>query len=83
MKKFLSVLLLAVSVCMLAAGCSIEVEEQTPDQYSFYYLNTAETTLEREAYEPKEETTDFMVRELMQSIGNGKAPGGRDSAASG
>ena len=28
MKKFLSVLLLAVSVCMLAAGCSIEVEEQ-------------------------------------------------------
>lgn len=74
MKKFLSVLLLAVSVCMLAAGCSIEVEEQTPDQYSFYYLNTAETTLEREAYEPKEETTDFMVRELMQSIGNGKAP---------
>ena len=36
MKKFLSVLLLAVSVCMLAAGCSIEVEEQqTPDKYSF------------------------------------------------
>ena len=46
MKKFLSVLLLAVSVCMLAAGCSIEVEEQqTPDKYSFYYLNAAETTL--------------------------------------
>ena len=40
MKKFLSVLLLAVSVCMLAVGCSIEVEEQqTPDKYSFYYLN--------------------------------------------
>ena len=75
MKKFLSVLLLAVSVCMLAAGCSIEVEEQqTPDKYSFYYLNAAETTLEREAYEPKEESADFMVRELMQSIGNRKVP---------
>ena len=75
MKKFLSVLLLAVSVCMLAAGCSIEVEEEnTPDKYSFYYLNTAETTLEREAYEPKEESADFMVRELMQSIGNRKVP---------
>lgn len=75
MKKFLSVLLLAVSVCMLAAGCSIEVEEQqTPDKYSFYYLNAAETTLEREAYEPNEESADFMVRELMQSIGNRKVP---------
>ena len=60
---------------MLAAGCSIEVEEQqTPDKYSFYYLNAAETTLEREAYEPKEESADFMVRELMQSIGNRKVP---------
>lgn len=76
MKKTISILLLAVFVCVIAAGCSIEVEEKQkePEKYSFYYLNTSETNLKKEAYEPKEETRDFMMRELMQNISSRKAP---------
>ena len=67
-------LLLAVFVCVTAAGCSIEVQEKEPDKYSYYYLNQSETSLKKEAYEPKEETGENMLRELMQYVSSKKAP---------
>ena len=74
MKKIISMLLLAVFVCITAAGCSIEVEEKEPDKYSYYYLNQSETSLRKEAYNPKEETGENMLRELMQYVSSKKAP---------
>lgn len=75
MKKFFNMLLLAVFICA-AAGCSIEVKdkEKEPAKYNFYYINVSETSLKEEAYQPKEETRDLMVRELMQSISSKNAP---------
>lgn len=75
MKKFFNMLLLAVFICA-AAGCSIEVKdkEKEPAKYNFYYINVSETSLKKEAYQPKEETRDLMVRELMQSISSKNAP---------
>ena len=74
MKKIISMLLLAVFVCITAAGCSIEVEEKEPDKYSYYYLNQSETSLRKEGYNPKEENGENMLRELMQYVSSKKAP---------
>lgn len=76
MKKIFSMLLLVVFICVFAAGCSIEVEEseKEPAKYNYYYINVSETNLKKEAYRPKEETRDLMVRELMQSISSRKSP---------
>lgn len=76
MKKIIRILLLAVLVCVAAAGCSIETaeKEQEKAEYHYYYINVSETTLKREVYEPKDETRDFMVRELMQNISSRKTP---------
>ena len=76
MKKIFSVLLLAVLLCTLASGCTVEVkqEEAEPSKYNFYYMDKSETTLKKEPYNPTEETRESMVKELMQRLGNREAP---------
>ena len=77
MKKSVSILLLAALICSLFAGCSIETKIQSgteESKYSFYYLNASETVLKEEPYEPKEETTEFMVKDLMQKLGKKEVP---------
>lgn len=75
MKKTIAMLLLAVLVLTAAAcGISVEVENKEPEKYSYYYVNQSETALKREAYHPKEETKDSMLRELMQNLSSKKAP---------
>lgn len=77
MKKTFWLLLLAVFVCVFAGGCSIEEREEPQEEqksFYFYYLNTGETTLKSEVYEPQEETTEFMVRDLMQKLSSKEAP---------
>ena len=79
MKKSVSILLLAVLICSLFAGCSIETKTQSgteESKYNFYYLNAAETVLKEEPYEPKEETTEFMVKDLLQKLGKKEVPDG-------
>ena len=79
MKKSVSILLLAALICSLFAGCSIETKTQSgteESKYSFYYLNASETVLKEEPYEPKEETTEFMVKDLMQKLGKKEVPDG-------
>ena len=70
MKRISKVLLLALMVCTLFAGCSIETiqSKKEDSKYNFYYLNTNETALKSEPYEPKEETTEFMVKDLLQKV---------------
>lgn len=77
MKKIISVLLLAWMLCLLLAGCTIETkttEDEEKPKYSLYYLNEKETGLESQPYSPEEETTEFMVRDLMQWLGETEAP---------
>ena len=76
MKKIFSALLLAVLLCVVFSGCTVEVEkeEAEPSKYNFYYMNKSETSLKKEPYNPKEETRESMVKELMQRLGNREAP---------
>ena len=78
MKKLLKTLFLAVLISSLFAGCSIKTFNKDKDEskYSFYYLNASETVLKEEPYEPKEETTEFMVKDLMQKLGKKEVPDG-------
>ena len=52
------------------SNCHIEEDSK----YNFYYLNTNETALKSEPYEPKEETKEYMVKALLQKLGNGEVP---------
>ena len=83
MKKNISILLLAALICSLLAGCSIEIKSsrnsENDSKYHLYYLNESETLLKEEPYSPGEETTDFMVKDLMQKLGSKDAPDGEIS----
>ena len=72
MKKISGVLLLALLVCTLFAGCSIETiqSKEEESKYNFYYLNTNETRLKSETYEPEEEKKEYMVKALIQKLGS-------------
>ena len=76
MKKISGVLLLALLVCTLFAGCSIETiqSKEEESKYNFYYLNTNETRLKSEPYEPEEENKEYMVKALIQKLGSREIP---------
>ena len=76
MKKISGVLLLALLVCTLFAGCSIETiqSKEEESKYNFYYLNTNETRLKSEPYEPEEEKKEYMVKALIQKLGSREIP---------
>ncbi|MBU5481021.1 GerMN domain-containing protein [Blautia sp. MSJ-19] len=80
MKKYIRVLLLAALVCSLLAGCSIETKSnktsQEDSKYHLYYMNESETALKEAPYSPEEDSTDFMVKDLMQKLGSKEAPDG-------
>ena len=76
MKKISGVLLLALLVCTLFAGCSIETiqSKEEESKYNFYYLNTNETRLKSEPYEPEEEKKEYMIKALIQKLGSREIP---------
>ena len=76
MKKISGVLLLALLVCTLFAGCSIETiqSKEEESKYNSYYLNTNETRLKSEPYEPEEEKKEYMVKALIQKLGSREIP---------
>ena len=53
MKKILKMLLLAALICVFPAGCTIEDRGETQTEqeetYSYFYLNTGETSLMQQA----------------------------------
>ncbi|MCI6004171.1 MAG: GerMN domain-containing protein [Blautia sp.] len=79
MKKLLCLFLAVLLTCISLAGCTIEVEEEPQKeaavQYSIYYLSSDETELIEEDYTPKEESTDYMLKDLMQRLGKKAAEG--------
>lgn len=70
MKKIISMILTAVIFCGLFTGCTVEAKDSQDEgsEYHLYYLNAGETDLKTAAYVPDEETTDFMVKDLMQNL---------------
>ena len=77
MKKTLGVLLLAALLMSAFAGCSVETKaskNEEESKYSFYYLNDSETDLKVESYTPEEESTEVMVKDLLQRLGKYEAP---------
>ena len=85
MKRISKVLLLALMVCTLFAGCSIETiqSKKEDSKYNFYYLNTNETALKSEPYEPKEETKEYMVKDSVTEIRERRSTGRRNQSSSG
>ena len=85
MKKISGVLLLALLVCTLFAGCSIETiqSKEEESKYNFYYLNTNETRLKSEPYEPEEEKKEYMVKALIQKFRKQGNTGGRNQPSPG
>ena len=65
--------LLALFLVLSAiTGCTVETEKKKEESssYYFYYVNMNETELEREIYEPKEVSTEYMMVDLMQRLNN-------------
>lgn len=80
MKKLICMILSAVLSCILLAGCKVEVREdkkEAGNSYYFYYINRDATGLEKEKYEPEEESADFMLKDLMQRLNNKAMEGER------
>lgn len=75
MKKLLCILVSAALLCVLFAGCTVEEQQTVPQnaKYYFYYMNSEETRLMREAYVPEEETADYMLRDLISRMNSHKS----------
>ena len=55
------------------SGCSVEKQGQKgKEKYKRYGINAEETKLTETAYSPQEETQEFMLKDLMQYMGNQK-----------
>ena len=69
MKKKLSIIITALILSILAAGCSVEIHEDSGKQDAKYYLydiSSDETQLQKESYSPEETTADYMLKDMMQ-----------------
>ncbi len=70
-KKKLSIIITALILSILAAGCSVEIHEDSGKQDAKYYLydiSSDETQLQKESYSPEETTADYMLKDMMQRM---------------
>lgn len=70
MKKKIFMIITVLMLCLLAGGCSVEVQND-PNTQSVYYLydiSADETQLEKVAYNPEETTAEYMLKDMMQQI---------------
>ena len=71
MKKKLSIIITALILSILMAGCSVEIHEDPGKQDAKYYLydiSSDETQLQKESYSPEETTADYMLKDMMQRM---------------
>ena len=71
MKKKLSIIITALILSILAAGCSVEIHEDPGKQDAKYYLydiSSDETQLQKKSYSPEETTADYMLKDMMQRM---------------
>lgn len=70
MKKKIFMIITALMLCLLAGGCSVEVQND-PNTQSVYYLydiSADETQLEKVDYNPEETTAEYMLKDMMQQM---------------
>ena len=70
MKKKIFMIITVLMLCLLAGGCSVEVQND-PNTQSVYYLydiSADETQLEKVAYNPEETTAEYMLKDMMQQM---------------
>ena len=70
MKKKIFMIIAVLMLCLLAGGCSVEVQND-PNTQSVYYLydiSADETQLEKVAYNPEETTAEYMLKDMMQQM---------------
>ena len=63
-KKKLSIIITALILSILAAGCSVEIHEDPGKQDAKYYLydiSSDETQLQKKSYSPEETTADLSL----------------------
>lgn len=70
MKKKIFMIITVLMLCLLAGGCSVEVQND-PNTQSVYYLydiSADETQLEKVAYNPEETNAEYMLKDMMQQM---------------
>ena len=70
MKKKICMIITVLMLCLLAGGCSVEVQND-PNTQSVYYLydiSADETQLEKVDYNPEETTAEYMLKDMMQQM---------------
>lgn len=70
MKKKIFMIITVLMLCLLAGGCSVEVQND-PNTQSVYYLydiSADETQLEKVDYDPEETTAEYMLKDMMQKM---------------
>lgn len=70
MKKKIFIIITVLMLCLLAGGCSVEVQND-PNTQSVYYLydiSADETQLEKVDYNPEETTAEYMLKDMMQQM---------------
>lgn len=70
MKKKIFMIITVLMLCLLAGGCSVEVQND-PNTQSVYYLydiSVDETQLEKVDYNPEETTAEYMLKDMMQQM---------------
>ena len=71
MKKKLSIIITALILSILAAGCSVEIHEDSGKQDAKYYLydiRSDESQLQKESYSQEETTADYTLTGMMQQM---------------
>lgn len=70
MKKKIFMIITVLMLCLLAGGCSVEVQND-PNTQSVYYLydiSADETQLEKVDYNPEETIAEYMLKDMMQQM---------------
>lgn len=72
MKKMIKpgvmVLVVAILLIIWGSGIYAKMDEQDKNSYRYYYVNGDETQLLPEAYDPEEETAEYMLQELITRL---------------
>lgn len=70
MKKLCMGMALLLLVSGVLAGCKLDFQKKKIEEakYHLYYISSDETELVEDIYEPKEETPQAMMKELMQFL---------------
>lgn len=71
MRKKISMIIAVLLSALLAAGCSVEVQESPKQKEAVYYLydiSADETELQKKPYFPEKTTSEYLLKDMMQKM---------------